>query len=77
MCAAAKLLPVATIDPPSAQATSTSIVALGRHAGVGTVVLFHHGHVRTDDEIDAIVARFTGGKPSVIAAAEGLTIDLG
>lgn len=51
--------------------------ALGREAGVGAVVLFHHGHLRTDDEIDAILATFTGSHPPVLAAAEGLTLDLG
>ncbi|MET0694378.1 MAG: MBL fold metallo-hydrolase, partial [Propionibacteriaceae bacterium] len=51
-------------------------VALGREAGVGTVVLFHHGHLRTDDEIDALVASLSGSGVAVLAAYEGLTIDL-
>jgi phosphoribosyl 1,2-cyclic phosphodiesterase len=51
-------------------------VALGREAGVGTVVLFHHGHLRSDDEIDEILAELQGGGVRVVAAAEGLTLDL-
>lgn len=49
-------------------------VALGREAGAGRVVLFHHDPSRTDDEVDAIVARFTDAPLSVEAAVEGATI---
>lgn len=51
-------------------------VALGRAAGVGTVVLFHHGHVRTDDEIDAILAAVRCDDVRVVAAYEGLELEL-
>ncbi len=51
-------------------------VALGREAGVGSVVLFHHGHLRTDDEIDAILAAVQGSGVPVIAAYEGLTLEV-
>jgi len=51
-------------------------VALGREAGVGTVVLFHHGHLRTDDEIDDILAAVQCDDIAVIAAYEGLTLDV-
>jgi hypothetical protein len=39
-------------------------------------VLFHHDPARTDDEIDALVAAHAGGGVEVVAAAEGLAIDL-
>jgi phosphoribosyl 1,2-cyclic phosphodiesterase len=51
-------------------------VALGVRAGARTVVLFHHDPSRTDDEQDALVARFGESPVHVTAAAEGTTIDL-
>ncbi len=50
-------------------------VALGRKAGARQVVLFHHDPYRTDDEIDAIVARFDGAGISVQAAVEGAILE--
>ena len=46
-------------------------VALGEKAGAGRVVLYHHDPARTDDEVDAIVARFAGRAIPVEAAVEG------
>jgi phosphoribosyl 1,2-cyclic phosphodiesterase len=51
-------------------------VALGEKAGARTVVLFHHDPSRTDDEVDAIVARFADAPVRVIAAVEGDSIEL-
>jgi phosphoribosyl 1,2-cyclic phosphodiesterase len=51
-------------------------VGLAEAAGARTLVLFHHDPARTDDEIDALVVAHSGGSLEVIAAAEGLTIDL-
>jgi phosphoribosyl 1,2-cyclic phosphodiesterase len=51
-------------------------VGLAEAAGARTVALFHHDPARTDDEIDALVVAHAGGTVEVIAAAEGLTIDL-
>lgn len=51
-------------------------VELGRAAGVGTVVLFHHAPARTDDEVDAMLAEVSGYGVPVLAAHEGLTIGL-
>jgi ribonuclease BN (tRNA processing enzyme) len=48
-------------------------VELGRRAGVGRVVLFHHDPSRTDDQLDALVAGFAGSCPPVDAAVEGAT----
>jgi len=46
-------------------------VALGEKCGAGRVVLFHHDPSRTDDEIDAVVARFAGAGVPVEAAVQG------
>nr|MBA3800235.1 hypothetical protein [Geodermatophilaceae bacterium] len=51
-------------------------VALGVEAGVGTVVLFHHSPTRTDDEIDAILAAAQNPGVKVVAAYEGLVLDM-
>lgn len=51
-------------------------VGLAEEAGAKTLALFHHDPARTDDEVDAIVAAHVGAAVEVIAAAEGLTIDL-
>ncbi len=50
-------------------------VALGIAAGARRVVLFHHDPGRTDDEVDAIVARFADAPVPVAAAVEGSAID--
>jgi phosphoribosyl 1,2-cyclic phosphodiesterase len=51
-------------------------VALGESAGAKRVLLFHHDPARTDDEVDAIVARFTTSPIPVSAAVEGTVIAL-
>ena len=51
-------------------------VGLAETAGARTLVMFHHDPARTDDEIDALVVAHAGGTVEVIAAAEGLTIDV-
>lgn len=51
-------------------------VRLGELARVGQVLLFHHDPNRTDPEVDALVAQFTGGPMPVTAAIEGTAIDL-
>lgn len=51
-------------------------VALGQAAGTRTVVLFHHDPARTDDEVDAITARFQTGPVEVQAAVEATVITL-
>ena len=57
-------------------------VALALEGGVERLVLFHHKPERADDEIDRrtdecreLVAK-RGGKMEIIAAAEGMTIDV-
>ena len=52
-------------------------VALGKRAGVGRVVLFHHDPGRTDDEVDAIEASLQGRGVPVEAAAEDRTLKVG
>jgi ribonuclease BN (tRNA processing enzyme) len=51
-------------------------VGLGREAGARTVALFHHDPPRTDDQVDAILAGFAGAGIEVIAASEGLSLQL-
>ncbi len=50
-----------------------------RAAGARTLVLYHHAPERTDDEIDAELARVRALAPDVevIAAAEGLELQVG
>jgi ribonuclease BN (tRNA processing enzyme) len=57
-------------------ASAEYAVALGQEAGVRTVVLFHHAPSRTDDEIDAITQSVQTPGISVLAAYEGLVLDL-
>jgi ribonuclease BN (tRNA processing enzyme) len=51
-------------------------VRLAEHAGAKQVLLFHHDPNRTDEDLDACVARFAGGPVPVTAAAEGAVLDL-
>lgn len=51
-------------------------VELARAAGARTVALFHHAPARTDDEVDAILADVSGSGVRVLAAHEGLVLDL-
>ncbi|MEY2476226.1 MAG: hypothetical protein QOG87_1541 [Actinomycetota bacterium] len=51
-------------------------IGLGVEAGVGKVVLFHHDPPRTDDQLDAIVAAHQNHPVEVIAAREGLLLDV-
>ena len=44
---------------------------LAELAGAKAVLLFHHDPIRTDDEVDAIVASFAEAAVPVTAAAEG------
>ena len=52
-------------------------LALARKADARALLLFHHDPRRTDDQLDEIVAGLPhGGVPEIIAAAEGMTIQL-
>jgi phosphoribosyl 1,2-cyclic phosphodiesterase len=51
-------------------------IELGELAGYGKVVLFHHDPSRTDDQLDAVVAVNQHHRVPVIAAVEGLSLDL-
>jgi phosphoribosyl 1,2-cyclic phosphodiesterase len=51
-------------------------LALGREAGVGTVVLFHHAPTRTDDEIDRLGEEYHRGAPAVVVAVEGAVLEV-
>jgi phosphoribosyl 1,2-cyclic phosphodiesterase len=54
-------------------------IEIARAAGVESVALFHHAPERSDDQIDAILANHRKNTPDLelVAAAEGLEIDLG
>jgi phosphoribosyl 1,2-cyclic phosphodiesterase len=62
--------------------TDEDAVVLALETGVSTLVLFHHSPERTDDELDRRVsecrslAESRGAALRVIAAAEGLTLDV-
>jgi phosphoribosyl 1,2-cyclic phosphodiesterase len=51
-------------------------VALAREAGARTLALFHHSPSRTDDAIDAIVRDLDCRGVDVVAAREGLVLNL-
>ncbi len=53
-------------------------VATARRAGIGTLVLFHHDPLRSDEELDRLGEQFASraGGPDIIIAREGLTITL-
>ena len=52
-------------------------VGLALEAKVRRLFLYHHDPPRTDDQIDALVARYSDAGLPVEAAAEGMVIDLG
>lgn len=56
-------------------------VAVARTAGAKKLALTHHDPLRSDDQIDAIVARLREtarpGDPEVVGAAEGVVYELG
>jgi phosphoribosyl 1,2-cyclic phosphodiesterase len=56
--------------------TVDDAVALAEKLDVRTLVLFHHGPARTDDQLDAIVAGLADLPLTVVAAVEGQSIDL-
>jgi phosphoribosyl 1,2-cyclic phosphodiesterase len=53
-------------------------VWLAQHCNVRTLALFHHDPTRTDDAIDEIHrgAVEHGGSTKIVAAYEGLTLEL-
>ena len=57
-------------------ATIEETVALATESGVGTLVLFHHSPVRTDDQLDRIVDAETSPVP-ILVAREGMRIPVG
>jgi phosphoribosyl 1,2-cyclic phosphodiesterase len=51
-------------------------VALGRHAEVSTVVLYHHSPNRTDEQLDEVADRYRSHvDPLVVVAVEGTVIE--
>jgi len=52
-------------------------LALGEAAGAREVALFHHAYERTDDQLDALVARWSACRTRFTAAREGQALQLG
>jgi phosphoribosyl 1,2-cyclic phosphodiesterase len=57
-------------------ASAEYAVALGEEAGARAVVLFHHAPGRSDDDVDAMVRSVQHPGLVVLAAHEGLVMDL-
>ncbi len=51
-------------------------LGLAEAAGAKRLALFHHAPDRTDDDVDALLASLSSSGCSLLAASEGLTIDL-
>lgn len=51
-------------------------VGLARECGSRALMLFHHDPERTDDELDRLVAAQRNGSIPIVAAAEGMVVDL-
>jgi ribonuclease BN (tRNA processing enzyme) len=51
-------------------------VELAKRANARAVLLFHHKHDRTDEELDGLARRLGGGSPHVSVAVEGTTLEL-
>jgi ribonuclease BN (tRNA processing enzyme) len=67
--------------PHWGHSTPDDAIAIAREAGVHTLALYHHAPLRTDDEQDAILAAYSaqlaGSGLALVAAREGLELDLG
>ncbi len=67
--------------PHWGHSTPDDAIAVAREAEVATLALYHHAPLRTDDEQDAILAAcraaVAGSGLEVVAAREGLEIDVG
>jgi ribonuclease BN (tRNA processing enzyme) len=51
-------------------------VGLAERCGVSRLVLFHHDPWRTDEEIDRLASECEGAGVPVIAAFDGMVLDL-
>jgi phosphoribosyl 1,2-cyclic phosphodiesterase len=67
--------------PHWGHSTPDDAISIAREAEVGMLAFYHHAPARTDDEADAIFASYraalAGGPLGVVAAYEGLTVELG
>jgi phosphoribosyl 1,2-cyclic phosphodiesterase len=70
-----QLLPAEIAEAEFGHAVVDYAVGLGRAAGAGEVLLFHHKPNRTDDELDQLAARF-GDDPRVRLAADHSLLEL-
>ena len=72
----ALLFPEEAAEPSFGHSVADYAVELARRAAARAVVLFHHRHTRTDDELDGLAERFAQSSPSVTVAAEGSVLGL-
>jgi phosphoribosyl 1,2-cyclic phosphodiesterase len=67
--------------PHWGHSTPDDAIQVAREAGVATLALYHHAPLRSDNEQDAILAQcraaLRGDELEVIAAAEGMEVDIG
>jgi hypothetical protein len=49
---------------------------LAKKAGVKQLILFHHDHMRTDDELDQLLGQARREFPHTLAASEGMVMDV-
>lgn len=49
---------------------------LAKKAGVKQLILFHHDHMRTDDELDQLLGQARREFPRTLAASEGMVMDV-
>lgn len=72
----AHLLPEELSEQASfGHAAADCAVELGRRAGVGKVLLFHHAPDRTDEELDRLGSRFGQSEGAVTVAREGMVLE--
>jgi ribonuclease BN (tRNA processing enzyme) len=71
----AQLLPSEAAEADFGHAVVDYAVGLGRAAGVGRVLLFHHKPARTDEQLDELAARFADDA-DVEVCREGSALEL-
>jgi ribonuclease BN (tRNA processing enzyme) len=72
----AQLFPEELHEADFGHAVADYCVGLARHAGARSVVLFHHRPDRTDEALDGLARRLSGGSPAVSVAAESTVLEL-
>ena len=66
--------------PHWGHSTPDDAIAIAREAGVGKLCLYHHAPARSDEQQDEILARYreqVAGELEILAAREGMEVNLG